>query len=347
MLTFRSGLILSQVELALGIDIGGTTTKLALVGPSGDIAGRASFSTSEQKDEKDFFRSLFFSISRLLNSAGSEFRLTGIGAGAPSANEREGTIENAANLPFSPSVEFVNILKEQYSLPVFLAKDSNASTLGEMRYGTAKGMKNFILLTLGTGLGCGVVADGRLLGGEFGHGGEAGHVCVQPGGRACGCGRRGCLETYVSATGLKRTVFAEMADAPDESPLRNLSYDTMTARHIFEAARSGDPLAQRAFRLAGEVLGRALADMAAWFEPEAFILSGGLAAAGDLLLTPTTESLERHALAFHKGKLKVLPSALGENDAALLGAAALVWAGNDPTCPTGNDSNLGQIDSIH
>lgn len=313
------------MQQALGIDIGGTSTKLALVDPAGTITGRASFSTANRTDEHDFFRCLFSSIDSLLDEAEGWVQLTGIGAGAPSANERDGTIENAANLPFSPKVAFVKTVRERYNVPVFLVKDSNASTLGEWHFGAARGMKNFLLLTLGTGLGCGIVADGRLFGGEYGHGGEAGHICVQPGGRACGCGRQGCLETYVSATGLKRTVFENIVNSLEDSPLRSISFEAMTARHIFEAASSGDILAKKSFEQTGEVLGRALADMAAWFEPAAVILSGGLATAGGLLFLPTIDSLERHALAFHKGKIKVLRSALGENDAALLGAAALVW----------------------
>ncbi len=311
------------MQFALGIDIGGTSTKLALVGPSGNIAARAAFSTSERSDEHDFFRHLFEKIEEML---GEGVEIKGIAAGAPSANEQQGTIENAANLPFSPKVEFVKTVQERFGLPVQLVKDSNASTLGEWHFGAAKGMQNFMLLTLGTGLGCGIVANGQLLGGEFGHGGEAGHICVVPNGRACGCGRFGCTETYVSATGLKRTVFELMANTMTESSLRSTSYHDMTARHVSEAALAGDALALAAFGKTGEVLGRALADMAAWFEPGVIVLSGGLAMSGDLLFEPTIESMERHSLAFHKGhKIKVLPSALGENDAALLGAAALVW----------------------
>lgn len=322
-----STLNLLQLELAIGIDIGGTTTKIALVNPAGDIVKRTHISTTDQKDEHHFFRSLFSSIAALLSETGNGFQLAGIGAGAPSVNEQEGTIENAANLPFSARVPFVEVLREHYGLPVFLVKDSNASTLGEMRYGAARGMKNFMLLTLGTGLGCGIVANNHLLGGEYGHGGEAGHICVQPAGRECGCGRWGCLETYVSATGLKRTVFEIMSTSMEPSSLRHISYEAMTAKNIFDAANQGDALAKKAFDFTGKILGRALADMAAWFEPEAFILSGGLAAAGDLLFHPTIENLEEYCLTFHKKKLKVLHSSLGENDAALLGAASLVWKG--------------------
>ncbi|MCC6727504.1 MAG: ROK family protein [Saprospiraceae bacterium] len=313
------------MKLALGIDIGGTSTKLALIDPQGNITARSSFSTADRTDEHDFFEHLFTTTDALLGGVGAS-QLAGIAAGAPSANEQKGTIENAANLPFAPVVEFVKTVQERYGVPTSLVKDSNASILGEWHYGAAKGMKNFLLLTLGTGLGAGIVANGQLLGGEFGHGGEAGHICVEPGGRACGCGRFGCTETYVSATGLKRTVFALMANTMTHSTLRSESYDSMTARHIFEAAQAGDALALAAFGQTGEVLGRAIADMAAWFEPEAVVLSGGLAMAGDLLFVPTIESFENHSLAFHKGhKIKVLPSALGENDAALLGAGALVW----------------------
>ncbi len=315
------------MKFALGIDIGGTTTKIALVDEAGQIANRKFFYTSKQKSENDFFESLFVSISELMEEAGSEAHLTGIGAGAPSANEREGTIENAANLPFSPKVDFVKVLTSKYDLPVSLVKDSNASTLGELNYGAAKGMKNFILLTLGTGLGCGVVVDGNLISGRGGHASEAGHVCVNKFGRECGCGRKGCLETYVSATGLKRTAFKLMANSMAESSLRNYSYENMTAKAIAQAANAGDVLALQAFDYTGETLGRAMADMAAWFDPEAIFLSGGLAAAGELLFQPAAKSMEFYLLDFYKGKIKLLPSALGVNDAALLGTASLVWQG--------------------
>jgi glucokinase len=310
-------------EFALGIDIGGTSTKFALVDRAGRIAARHSFPTTEQPDEHAFLDTLLGVVGVLSDS----YALAGIGAGAPSVNEQNGTIEYAANLPFRKAFPFVDLVSERTGLPVFLVKDSNASTLGEMRYGTAEGMRHFVLLTLGTGLGCGVVSDGKLLQGARGHAGEAGHICVERGGRACGCGRSGCLETYVSATGLKRTVFEMLGQSLAASSLRSISYERMTSRDIFDAAAAGDAIATLAFERTGDILGRALADMAAWFEPEVFILSGGLASAGERLFTPTIRSLERHALAFHRGKLSVLPSSLGENDAALLGAAALVWSG--------------------
>ncbi len=310
-------------ELALGIDIGGTSTKFALVDMDGRIVTRRSFPTTEQADEHAFLDTLLAVVAELAD----QYAISGIGAGAPSVNERNGTIEHAANLPFRDVFPFVELVSERTGLPVFLVKDSNASTLGEMRYGTADGRRHFVLLTLGTGLGCGVVSGGVLLQGAQGHAGEAGHICVESGGRTCGCGRSGCLETYVSATGLKRTVFEMLGQSLAASSLRAISYDRMTSRDIFDAAAAGDPIATAAFEKTGDILGRALADMAAWFEPEVFVLSGGLASAGDMLFAPTIRSLERHALAFHRGKLNVLPSSLGENDAALLGAAALVWAG--------------------
>lgn len=315
------------MKLALGIDIGGTTTKLALVDPAGVILERTSFSTVSQQNEDEFFRSLFLAVASILKNVSSEFQLAGIGAGAPSANELDGTIENAANLPFSPKVEFVQVLREQYDLPVFLVKDSNASTLGEWHHGAAKGLKNFILLTLGTGLGCGIVSNGRLLTGRTGHASEAGHTCVNKYGRECGCGRKGCLETYVSATGLKRTIFKLMGNSLRPSALRQVSYETLTAREIARAAEIGDTLALEAFAYTGEVLGRALADMVAWFDPASIFLSGGLAASGDLLFKPAAKSMEKHLLNLYQGKVKLLPSALGDNDAALLGAASLVWDG--------------------
>lgn len=314
------------MKYAIGIDIGGTTIKLALIGQDGRIGERITIATSTIQDKTAFFQSLFLAINDLWSKQADDCILTGIGVGAPSVNEKKGTIEDAANLPFTGAVPFVKILHRKYGLPVYLVKDSNAATLGELKFGAARGMKNFILLTLGTGLGCGVLTNGKLLSGEHGHASEAGHVCVNKFGRECGCGRRGCLETYVSATGLKRTVFQLMGNTLEKSSLRKVSFDAMTSRDVYEAAKSGDPLAIKAFHYTGEVMGQALADMAAWFEPEAVLLSGGLAGAGDLLLRPTVKSMEKHLLTFQKQKISVRLSALGENDAALLGAASLVWS---------------------
>lgn len=249
--------------------------------------------------------------------------VSGIGIGAPSSNERTGTIAHTANLIFQEPVPIRDIFARRFGLPSYLVKDANASALGEYRFGGARGMNNFALLTLGTGLGCGIFINGAHVPGYSGLASELGHITVTTGGRQCGCGRRGCLETYVSATGIRRTVFELMATELEESELRRYSFPELTAHHIAEAAAQGDRLARMAFDYTGDILGSKIADLAAAIEPEAVFLSGGLAQAGELLLEPTRRSLERNLLHLMQGGIQVLPSQLGANDAALLGAASL------------------------
>ena len=313
------------MELALSIDIGGTNTKVALIAYSGKIVATDSIPTQRFENESAYFRGLFRAIGNLLKRISVDYKLTGIGIGAPSCNEAEGIIERPANLPFSDRVEIVQIISQQYGLPTFLTKDSSAATLGEHLYGAAVGIDNFVLLTLGTGLGCGMMINGEIVKGANGLAGEFGHTTVDLNGRACTCGKRGCLETYVSATGLKRTVFELMATTTLPSVFRRISYDHLTSVQIFEAAQKEDPIALYAFKETGKVLGWKLADIISYVEPEMIILTGGLSKAGNLLIEPAMKSMEDNLLGMFKGLVQIRTSALGVNNAALLGAAWLVW----------------------
>lgn len=236
-----------------------------------------------------------------------------------------GTIEGAANLPFQEPFPLVELLKEAYDVPVWLTKDSNAALLGESRYGSAKGISNFILITLGTGLGSSIMANGKLVKGGSGLAGEAGHIRVSNNIRKCACGKTGCLETYVSALGLKRTAMALMAEEMTPSKLRGFSFQQLNAQLIFEAASKGDRLAQMVFEVTGKVLGDKMAELVAIFEPEAIVLAGGVSAAGPLLIEPMGRQMEKELLVFHKNKVRILNTSLATNEAALLGAASLVW----------------------
>ncbi|HTR98962.1 MAG TPA: ROK family protein, partial [Bacteroidota bacterium] len=229
------------------------------------------------------------------------------------------------NLSWKGVVPVADMVRKYYDLPVALTNDANAAALGEMLYGAAKGMKNFIVITLGTGLGSGIVSAGELVYGADGFAGEIGHTMVDPEGRECGCGARGHLETYASATGLCRTVGELLAVRRDESPLRAVAPRDLTSRMVADAANAGDPIACEAFEVTGQILGMKLADSVAHLSPEAIILFGGLAAAGPLIFEPTARSLEEHLLPIFKNKVKLLPSALREGDTAVLGAAALIW----------------------
>ncbi|MCB0609401.1 MAG: ROK family protein [Lewinellaceae bacterium] len=316
-------------KLALGIDIGGTSTKLALIDEKGRLVNSAAFPTQAKSGADAFLGALAASASELMDGAGlGAGNLSGIGIGAPSADEEKGAIEGAANLPFEGEAPVVDYLSKYFNLPVYLIKDSSAALLGEKYFGAARPYNHFALLTLGTGLGCSLMANGKLVRGATGLAGEFGHALVRPGGRQCGCGKRGCLETYVSATGIKRTVFELQAELSGPSLLRRIAFEDLTAHDIFKAAESGDELAGAAFRRTGELLGIKAADLVMLFQPEAVIIAGGLAEAGNRLLDPMQEALEANLLSMHKGKIRLLRSALPMNQAALMGAAALVWDNN-------------------
>lgn len=318
------------VDLAISIDIGGTSTKIAIVDREGQITARQEISMGGFDNEWDYFKVLF-KIIRSLRVKYGENRIIGIGIGSPSCIPEKGLIKGAANLPFSEEVKIVKILEAEFNLPTYLIKDGNAAALGEGQFGAAKHMVNFIVLTLGTGLGCGIIVNNRVVSGHFGQAGELGHSTIKEDGRICGCGRRGCLEAYVSATGIKRTTFKLLADFDNKSSLRDMTYNQMTAKAISEAALQGDVIAQKAFLRTAEYLGKQLANLVTLFEPEAFILAGGLAEAGQLLFDPTITAMEQRLMSFYKNKIKVLPSALNTNEAGILGPASLVWKNNSAT----------------
>jgi glucokinase len=317
-------------HVVIGVDVGATTAKLGVVNRAGKILWQTRFST--QSDVRTFFTRISNSIQTVRDTLSPEVEVLGIGVGAPASNPRLGTVQ-AVNLNWDDCPNFRDALSEWTSLPVTLDNDANVTAIGEMYYGSAKGLRDFILITLGTGLGSGIVVNGELVYGSDGLAGEMGHVCVDMNGRDCACGRKGCLETYVSAGGLKRTVFELMALRKTPSQLRDLSFSTMTAEMIAEAAESGDPLAQEAFEYTGKILGLKLADAIATTSPEAFILFGGLANAGQLIVEPTARYLKEYTLHIYKKKVPVLLSALPGSDAALLGAAALIWKQLEASSP--------------
>ena len=312
------------MKLSAGIDIGGTNSAFGLVDENGKIVARGNISTRNNSDFQDYANQVSDGIRQLLGQInGAE--LAGIGIGAANGNYFSGCIENAANLPWKGVVKIVEAFEKQFGVPVFLTNDANAAAIGEMVYGGAKGMTDFIEITLGTGLGSGIVTGGKMLYGHDGFAGECGHVIVERGGRDCGCGRKGCLETYVSATGVVRTATELLAKRNIASELRTIPNNELTALKVSQAAGRGDAIAKETLELTGTILGRALADFVAITSPQAIFLFGGLAKAGEVLFEPVRREMEANMLTIFKNKVKVLPSQLGD-DAAILGASALVLA---------------------
>jgi glucokinase len=314
-------------EVVIGIDIGGTTTAFGLVDRQGNLRAEGGIPTQAQLPAETLVARLHEKIGALRKSLAADVLLRGIGIGAPNANTRSGTVENPPNLKWGASVNLVQLFQRHYDLPVAITNDANAAALGEMHFGGARGMSDFIVITLGTGLGSGIVANSELICGACGSAGELGHTVVDPDGRVCACGKKGCLETYVSAGGLCRTAFALLAERNDASPLRTFSYQQLTARMVSEAAEKGDAIALAAFDATARILGIKLADAVAHTGPEAIFLFGGLAAAGNLLLVPTQRYMEDFLFRPYSGKVKLLRSPLPEGSAAVLGAAALIWHG--------------------
>lgn len=313
-------------KLAIGIDIGGTNSVFGLVDNEGNMYGEASIPTRKYPDVDQYIEELYIGIQSLIKQLDFECELVGIGIGGPNANFYRGTIENAANLEWEGIIPIVEKMKKYFiNIPVIITNDANAAAIGEMIYGGAKGMKNFIVVTLGTGLGSGFVANGELIYGNDGFAGELGHVIVNRTGRMCGCGRKGCLETYVSATGIKRTVFKLLADHLENSEFRSINYNDLTAEMITKAALNGDPLAIEAYEYTGMLLGQALADAVTITSPEAIFLFGGLAKAGKYLFEPTKKYMEMHMLSNFRNQVKLLPSGIDGKNAAILGASALIW----------------------
>jgi glucokinase len=312
-------------ELAIGIDIGGTLTKVGLVDQGGELFGHLDFPTSGFVTVDKFLEELKAKIESLKAQISKEDRIVGIGVGAPNANYYRGTIEHAANLDWKGIVPFVEKFKAHYDLPIYMTNDANAAAIGEYIYGNAKGMKDFMVITLGTGLGSGIYSNGSLVYGHDAMAGELGHVSINETGRIDGAGKKGGLEAYVSSTGLKRTVFYLLSDMIDDSELRNYSYHDLHGELITKAAESGDPIAQAAFTMTGKILGRQLANFVAFSHPEAIFLLGGLAKSGKWIFGPTEHYMEENLLPYYKGKVRLLPSGMMDKNAAILGAAALIW----------------------
>ncbi len=310
-------------KLVLGIDIGGTGTAMGIVDRRGTIVVQRTMSTTGHDTVYSFIDALAKEAEILMKHAGRE-KMGGVGIGAPNANFFTGEIAYAPNLPWEGVIPLAKLVREALHLEVAITNDANAAAIGEMTYGTAKGMKDFILVTLGTGLGSGFVANGQLIYGHDGFAGELGHVIAVRGGRKCGCGRYGCLETYASATGIVRTANEWIEERGMVESLLS-KQNNITSASIFEAAQNGDGVALELFDYTGKILGETLADMVAITSPQAIIFFGGLSKAGELLIGPVRKYMEANLLKIYKNKVALLCSALPDADAAILGAAALAW----------------------
>jgi len=307
---------------ALGIDIGGTNTVFGIVNRRGEILAQDVMPTTGYATVAAYIEALSARLLAMMEGVGRN-TIIGAGVGAPNGNYYTGEVTNAVNLPWEGSIPLARLLSEALGLKTTITNDANAAAIGEMMYGAAKGMKDFVMVTLGTGLGSGFVANGQLIYGHDGFAGELGHLIAVRDGRDCACGRKGCLETYASATGIVRTAEEWLETRHDHSALRGL--EKITAKAITEAAREGDGLALELFEYTGKILGQCLADIVTITSPEAIILFGGLARAGNLLLEPTKRHMEQAMLGIYKNKVALLPSTLPDSDAAILGASALAW----------------------
>ena len=314
-------------QYVVGIDVGGQTTKLGVVDARGTVLSQTVIRTDTYTDIEPYIAEVAEALHKIIKESNTEGLVKGIGVGAPNGNYYTGTIENAVNLSWggTKTIEFAKLLSEAMNgLPVALTNDANAAAVGEMTYGAARGMKNFIMITLGTGVGSGIVINGDVVYGHDGFAGELGHVtAVRNNGRSCNCGKTGCLESYASAIGMARTAreWLELRDEP--SLLRSL--DNITSKDVYEAAKEGDKLALKVFDFTGKMLGRSFADFIAFSAPEAIVLFGGLARAKEFLVGPIEEAMNANVLPLWKNKVKIVFSQLKESDAAILGASALAW----------------------
>jgi glucokinase len=312
-------------QLVVGIDIGGTGTKFGIVDRVGNVLFHGEISTRGHEEVESYVDELYKNLYPLIEKAGGVGRIKGIGVGAPNGNFYTGNIEYAANLVWRGIVPMSKLLKDKFQLPVTLTNDANAAAIGEMMYGAAKDMKDFIMITLGTGVGSGIVCSGKLVYGHDGFAGELGHSIIIPGGRLHeGTKKYGSLESYASATGVRLTAL-ELLQGNRDSLLRNYLPEEIDSKKVFEAAEQGDELAIEIFNFTGKILGTALANFVMFSSPEAIILFGGLTKAGDLILKPTREHMEANLIQVFQNKVKILFSHLKESDAAILGASALVW----------------------
>jgi len=316
----------SLQQLVIGIDIGGTGTKFGIVDRDGNVLFSSEISTKKHLTVESFIDELHEAMYVLIQKAGGSGRIKGIGVGAPNGNYYTGTIEYAPNLPWKGIIPLAKLLEDKFRLPTTLTNDANAAAIGEMTYGAAKGMKDFIMITLGTGVGSGIVANGQLIYGHDGFAGELGHTIIIPDGRLHqGTGKLGSLESYASATGVRYTALEVLEKTNEDSLLRAVPADEMDSKKVYEAAIQGDKVAKEIYEFTGRILGIALANAVMFSSPEAIILFGGLTKAGDLILKPTREHMEANLIQIFQNKVKILISHLKESDAAILGASALAW----------------------
>lgn len=311
----------------IGMDLGGTNSVFGIVDANANIVASTSVKTKEQGDIQTYVENCCAALKPLIEQVGGIEKIQAMGIGAPNGNYYTGTIEFAANLPWGGQIPLARMFQEKLGIPVALTNDANAAAIGEMTYGVAQGMKNFIMITLGTGVGSGIVVNGQLVYGSDGFAGELGHVVVvnDGKGRTCGCGRKGCLETYCSATGVARTAKEVVTTSDVATSLRNIPTEEITSLDVALAAQAGDKVAQGIFEFTGRMLGEACANFAAFSSPEAFIFFGGLTKAGDLLMGPIRKAYNENVLCIYRGKAKMLVSKLDDAKAAVLGASALGW----------------------
>jgi glucokinase len=313
-------------QLVVGVDIGGTGTKFGIVNRDGNVLFGHEISTKKHATVESFIDELYTELSVLIEKAGGAGRIKGMGVGAPNGNFYTGTIEYAPNLPWKGIIPLAELLQTKFKLPVTITNDANAAAIGEMMYGAAKGMKDFIMITLGTGVGSGIVANGQLIYGHDGFAGELGHTIVIPDGRLHpGTGKKGSLESYASATGVRNTAIEILEKTTEKSLLRDVPTDKLDSKSVYDAAIKGDKVALEIFEFTGKILGLALANAIMFSSPEAIVLFGGLTKAGDLILKPTKQHMEENLIQVFQHKVKILVSHLKESDAAILGASALAW----------------------
>jgi glucokinase len=316
-----------QKPYVLGLDMGGTNSVLGVVDARGHVLGRTSIKTQAYKDINDYVNALYEEAEKIIEPLGGMEMVRGIGAGVPNGNFYTGYIQEAMNLPWQ-TVPFAKLVSDRFGIPCRITNDANAAAMGEMTYGAAKGMKNFIMITLGTGVGSGIVIDGNVVYGHDGFAGELGHTTAVRGenARPCNCGKMGCLEAYASATGVARTAKEILTSTTKETILRKLDVDNITSKDVYDAAEQGDEVAKEIFDFTGTILGQQLADFIAFSAPEAIVLFGGLTKSGDWIKRPIEEAMNKNVLPLWKNKVKVLFSDLKEADAAVLGASALAWS---------------------
>ena len=315
----------------IGIDMGGTNTAFGLVDARGTVLASSSIKTAKHADINDYIAELHEAIMRLVEENNAVDKINGIGIGAPNACYYTGVIADGVNLPWPTPIPLADLITEKFGIPCVITNDANAAAIGEMTYGVARGMKDFIMITLGTGVGSGIVINGQVVYGHDGFAGELGHVIMKrTNGRMCGCGRSGCLEAYCSATGVARTAREFLEIRTEDSLLRNIPIDEITSKDVYDCAVQDDKLAKEIFEYTGTILGEALADFCTFSSPEAIVLFGGLTKSGELIMKPVREAYEKNVMTCFKGKAKIVLSEMKESDAAVLGASALGWEVKNP-----------------